>query len=58
VFHGDTIRVTTEITMKRESKSRPDAGLVEFYHRAYNQRDELVAECKRQGFMRKLPAKA
>jgi acyl dehydratase len=57
VFHGDTVHVTTEITMKRESKSRPDAGLVEFYHRAYNQRDELVAECKRQGFMRKLPAK-
>ena len=58
VFHGDTVHVTTEITMKRESKSRPDAGLVEFYHRAYNQRDELVAECKRQGFMRKQPVKA
>jgi acyl dehydratase len=56
VFHGDTIRVTTEVISKRESKSRPDAGLVEFHHRAYNQRAELVAECRRQAFMRKRPA--
>ena len=58
VFHGDTIRVTTEVISKRESKSRADAGLVEFHHRAYNQRAELVAECRRQAFMRKLPVKA
>ncbi len=58
VFHGDTIRVTTEVISKRESKSRPNAGLVEFHHRAYNQRAELVAECRRQAFMRKRPAKA
>jgi len=51
VFHGDTLRVTTEVVSKRESKSRPDAGLVEFYHRAWNQRNELVAECRRQAFM-------
>lgn len=57
VFHGDTIRVTSEIVAKRESKSRSDAGLVEFVHRAYNQRDELVAECRRQAFMHKAPAK-
>jgi acyl dehydratase len=57
VFHGDTIRVTTEVVAKRESRSRPDAGLVEFQHRAYNQRDELVAECRRQAFMRKAPDK-
>jgi acyl dehydratase len=56
VFHGDTIRVTTEVVSKRESKSRADAGLVEFHHRAYNQRAELVAECRRQAFMRKRPA--
>jgi acyl dehydratase len=58
VFHGDTLRVETEIVGKRESKSRPDAGIVEFHHRAYNQRNELVAECRRQAFMRKQPAKA
>ena len=55
VFHGDTIRVKTEVVSKRESKSRPDAGLVEFHHRAYNQHGDLVAECRRQAFMRKTP---
>ncbi len=55
VFHGDTIRVKTEVAGKRESRSRPDAGIVEFHHRAYNQSGELVAECRRQAFMRKKP---
>ena len=58
VFHGDTIHVTTQIVSKRESKSRPDAGLVEFHHRAFNQREELVAECRRQAFMRKRPTES
>lgn len=56
VFHGDTIRSTSEVVSKRESKSRPGAGIVEFHHRAYNQRGELVAECTRQAFMHKKPA--
>jgi len=56
VFDGDTIHVTTEVLSKRESKSRPDAGLVELHHRAYNQHDKLIGECKRQAFMRKRPA--
>ena len=43
---------------KRESKSRADAGLVEFHHRMFNQRNELVAECRRQAFMRKRPKEA
>ena len=55
VFHGDTIRVVTKIVSKRESKSRADAGLVEFHHAAFNQRGELVAECTRQAMMRKKP---
>lgn len=55
VFHGDTIRATTEVVAKRESKSRGDAGIVDFHHRCYNQRDELVGECRRQAFMRKKP---
>ncbi|BAT60196.1 bifunctional aldehyde dehydrogenase/enoyl-CoA hydratase [Variibacter gotjawalensis] len=57
VFDGDTIHVTTEIISKRESKSRPDAGIVDFHHRAYNQNNKLVGECKRQGFMRRRPVK-
>ena len=56
VFHGDTLRVETEILDLRESKSRPNAGIVVFKHRAFNQRDELVAECKRTGLQRKRPA--
>jgi len=55
LFEGDTIRVTTEIASKRESKSRADVGIVDFVHRAYNQNGKLVAECRRQGMMRKRP---
>ena len=56
VFHGDTLYVETEIMDKRESRSRPDAGVVFFEHRATNQRDELVARIRRAGLMRKKPA--
>jgi len=56
VFHGDTLRVETEVLELRPSKSRPDQGIVTFAHRAYNQRDELVASCKRSGLQRKKPA--
>ena len=56
LFEGDSIHCTTEIAGKRESKSRPDAGIVEFLHRAYNQNDVLVAQCRRQAFMLKRPA--
>jgi acyl dehydratase len=55
VFHGDTLRVTTEVLGKRESRSRPDAGIVEFLHKALNQKGEVVAECRRQAMMRKRP---
>jgi acyl dehydratase len=55
VFHGDTLHVTTEVVSSRETKSRPDAGIVEFMHKAFNQRGELVAECRRQAMMRKKP---
>lgn len=42
LFHGDTIRVETEVLELRESKSRPTQGIVTFEHRAYNQKGELV----------------
>ncbi|MGB5949672.1 MAG: MaoC family dehydratase [Parvibaculum sp.] len=57
VFHGDTLRVTTTVEGKRESSSRPTAGIVEFTHRAFNQRGEEVAICKRSALMHKRPAK-
>jgi len=53
VFHGDTLHATTTVAEKRESKSRPNAGIVVFEHRAFNQRDEEVAFCIRSAFMRK-----
>ena len=56
LFHGDTIRVETEIKAVRESKSKPDRGIVEMEHRAYNQHDVLVARCLRQTMVFKRPA--
>ncbi len=53
VFHGDTLRIETEVIELRSSKSRPNAGIVTFMHRAYNQRNELVAHCKRSGLQLK-----
>ena len=55
VFHGDTLYIETEILDKRESRSRPDTGVVFFEHRATNQREELVARIRRAGLMRKKP---
>ncbi len=53
VFQGDTLHVQTKVLSKRESKSWPNAGIVEFEHLAFNQDDVLVASCKRSAFMRK-----
>ncbi len=53
LFEGDTVNVSTEIAGKRDSRSRPDAGIVEFLHRAYKQDGTLVCECRRQAFMLK-----
>ena len=53
VFHGDTLYARTTIVGKRESRSRPNDGLVEFEHRAFNQRGEEVASCRRTGLMKK-----
>ncbi|WP_346297545.1 MaoC family dehydratase [Rhodopseudomonas sp. P1] len=56
VFHGDTLRATTKVLSKRESKSRPNAGIVEFEHHALNQNDEIVGRCLRTALMHKRPA--
>jgi acyl dehydratase len=55
VFAGDTVHVQTQVLSVRESKSRPRAGIVEFEHFALNQRDEVVARCKRSALMHKRP---
>ena len=55
VFHGDTLRIETEVKSVRESRSRNDRGIVEFEHRAYNQNDVLVARTTRQAMISKKP---
>jgi len=55
VFHGDTLRVTSEVLEVRESKSRPTQGIVLFLHSAINQRGEVVAQCKRSALMHRTP---
>ena len=56
VFHGDTIYAETEVVDKRESRSRPQWGIVTFEHRARNQDGEVVMRARRQAMMRKRPA--
>jgi len=56
VFIGDTMRATSEVTDLRESKSRPNAGVVTFTHELLNQRDEVVCRCLRMAMLRKRAA--
>lgn len=56
VFHGDTLRATTKVISVRDSKSRPSAGIVEFEHQALNQKNEVVATCRRMALMHRKPA--
>ena len=55
VFAGDTLRSESECIAVRESKSRPNAGIVTWAHRSFNQRDELVCECTRTALLLKKP---
>ena len=55
LFHGDTIRVETEVLELRESRSRPNNGIVIFEHRAFNQDVVLVGICKRSALMLRKP---
>ena len=56
VFAGDTLRSETECIALRESKSRPNAGIVTWAHRSFNQRGEKVCECTRSALLKKKPA--
>jgi len=55
VFAGDTLRSETECLEVRPSKSRPNAGIVTWAHRSFNQRDELVCECTRTALLLRKP---
>jgi len=56
VFVGDTLRSESECIEVRESKSRPNAGIVTWEHRSFNQRNELVCKCSRSALLLKKPA--
>ncbi len=56
VYPGDTLRTETIVHEMRASRSRPEAGIVVFVHRCFNQRDEEVAVCKRTALMKRKAA--
>ncbi|MAM13913.1 MAG: dehydratase [Rhizobiaceae bacterium] len=56
VFVGDTLHTETEVVGLRDSKSRPESGIVTFKHRTINQRDEVVCECLRSAMLMRKPA--
>src|SRR3990170_790352 len=58
VFHGDTISVETEVLEKRESRSKPDRGLVRFRHVGRKQDGTVVIEVERTALFLKRPGKA
>ena len=53
VFIGDTMRATSEVLALRESRSRPDAGIVAFTHQLINQRGEVVCQCERSALLKR-----
>jgi len=53
VFHGDTIYVETTVVAKRESKSRPDCGIVTLTHIGRNQDGAAVVEVTRSALFMK-----
>ena len=55
VFIGDTIRVSSTVVDRRESRSKPDRGIVTFEHIGTNQRDEVVCSCLRGAMMMRRP---
>lgn len=55
VFIGDTLRAESEVCELKDSRSRPEAGIVTFIHRLLNQRDEIVCHCLRMAMLKKAP---
>ena len=51
LFHGDTIRVESEVLAVRASNSKPDRGIVTIEHRGFNQDDVLVCSAVRNAMM-------
>ena len=58
VFGGDTLFASTVVLSKRESRSRPEVGIVVLEHTARNQHGAVVAVAERAAMMRRRPADA
>jgi acyl dehydratase len=56
VFIGDTMRATSEVAALKESKSRPNAGIITFTHELINQRNEVACRCQRSALLLRKPA--
>ncbi|MDB5686026.1 MAG: MaoC-like dehydratase [Rhizorhabdus sp.] len=56
VFIGDTMRAVSEIEALKDSRSRPEAGIVTFRHELWNQRDQIVCQCLRMALLKRKPA--
>jgi itaconyl-CoA hydratase len=55
VFHGDTIYAESEVLEKRESKSRPEVGIVRFKHHGRKPDGTIVVELERTAMVWKKP---
>ena len=47
VFHGDTLYVETEVIDMRESRTKPEQGVVKLRHLGKNQHGEIVCDVER-----------
>jgi acyl dehydratase len=56
VFIGDTLHITSEVAALKDSRSRPEAGIVTFLHEAVNQRGEVVCRCERTALLKRRPS--
>lgn len=54
-FHNDTVYAETEVLAKRESKSRPNAGIVKFKHRGRKSDGTIIVEFERSAMFLKRP---
>jgi acyl dehydratase len=53
VFLGDTLHATSEIAALKDSRSRPNAGIVTFKHALLNQRGEITCQCLRMALIKR-----
>lgn len=56
VFIGDTLRAESEVVALKDSNSRPEAGIVTWEHRMFNQTGELVCVMERSAMLKRTPA--